>query len=297
MTDNNDSQEPVREDIAPLLARIAAALEQQAGITPPAAPDWAAANAYSWQAQSGTLRPVPDTGALPLSLLVGLAQQAEVLLQNTRQFAAGYPANNALLWGARGMGKSALVKAAHKDVAAGSERPLILIEIQREDIDSLAGLIDLLRNHEDKRFLLFCDDLSFDDGESGYKSLKTLLEGGIAARPAHILFYATSNRRHPMPRRMIENERQTAIQPGEAVEEKVSLSDRFGLWLGFYPCTQEQFLAMIDNYATALGLGDDREELHRQALEWAVTRGGRSGRVAWQFIQDLAGKAQKQVNV
>lgn len=272
------------------LHRIAAALETQSGTGRAAAPVWDTARAWIWQAHARTLKPVADTGALPLDLLIGIAPQIETLLANTRHFAAGYAANNALLWGARGMGKSSSVKAVHAALIKDHDG-LHLIEIYREDIATLPLLLDLLREQSGKRFILFCDDLSFDEYDSGYKSLKAVLEGGIEGRPANVIFYATSNRRHLIPRQMIENERGTAIHPGESVEEKVSLSDRFGLWLGFYPCNQDDYLAMITGYAKKYGLRVDEKD----ALEWAITRGSRSGRVAWQYIQSVAGAQGKSL--
>ncbi len=271
-----------------LLERIARALEAQADTGSAEKPDWSEARAWLWQAHTQRLKPVASTGALPLDLLVGLHAHAQTLLDNTKQFASGFPANNALLWGARGMGKSSLVKAVHADI---NKPGLMLIEIYREDIHTLPILLDLLREESEYRYILFCDDLSFDENDSSYKSLKAVLEGGIEAHPDNVIFYATSNRRHLLPRMMIENERSTAIHPGESVEEKVSLSDRFGLWLGFYPCNQEDYLTMIDNYAKAFRL----KARHEDALEWAKTRGARSGRVAWQYIQDLAGKQKKKI--
>lgn len=280
------------EKLIALAERIAAALESSADHGPAHAPaSWDEAAAWLWQAQTRSLKPVPDTGALPLNLLIGLGPQAEQLLQNTRQFADGFAANNALLWGARGMGKSSLVKAIHAALRAEVKAPLLLIEIYREDIHSLPLLLDLLRREKDKRFILFCDDLSFDEQDSSYKSLKAVLEGGIEGRPSNVIFYATSNRRHLIPRQMIDNERSTAIHPGESVEEKVSLSDRFGLWLGFYPCNQEDYLAMIEGYGKKYALTINQPD----ALEWAKTRGSRSGRVAWQFIQHIAGQQKKKI--
>jgi predicted AAA+ superfamily ATPase len=270
------------------LERIAAALER---LSPPPAKAVTldGADAYVWEARGERLRPVPRVAGVPFDLLCGIERVAEILFENTRRFAQGLPANNALLWGARGMGKSSLVKAIHARL--NEQRPgcLALIEIHREDIESLPRLLHLLAASR-RPCLLFCDDLSFDAGETSYKSLKAVLEGGIEGRPASVLLYATSNRRHLMPRQMIENERSTAIHPGEAVEEKVSLSDRFGLWLGFHPCSQETYLAMVERYAARFRLGIEPEELRREALEWAKTRGSRSGRVAWQLIQDVAGR-------
>ena len=274
-----------------LLERIAAALERRHAHGEEAQFTLAAADAFVWEAERSHLVPVKDVAALPLSLLKGIDRARDVLSENTRRFAAGLPANNALLWGARGMGKSSLVKAVHADVNKG--RPpkdrVALIEIPREDIASLPHLLRRLKGL-DRRFLLFCDDLSFDREDTSYKSLKAALEGGVEGRPANVLFYATSNRRHMMPRDMMENERSTAINPSEAVEEKVSLSDRFGLWLGFHNATQDQYLDMVRSYARHHKLAIDDGELTRGALEWAMTRGARSGRVAWQYIQDLAGR-------
>ena len=287
----NDAQ----QDLPRLLARIADALERLAP-PPPTAPDITAADAFVWHADPrhsdrGTLSPVPVVNAVPLSLLQGVERQRDQLLENTRRFARGLPANNALLWGARGMGKSSLVKAVHAAVNAETRETggLALIEIHREDIRTLPALLALLRGLP-RRALLFCDDLSFDPGETDYKSLKAVLEGGVEGRPETVLFYATSNRRHLLPRDMIDNERSSAINPSEAVEEKVSLSDRFGLWLGFHHCDQATYFAMVEGYAAAFGLDVPADELKRQAAEWSVTRGSRSGRVAWQFVQDLAGR-------
>jgi len=278
--------------LAPLLARIAAALEAERA--PVAELDLDAADAFVWQAERGQLKPVATVRALPLELLQGIDHVRDTLAENTRRFAAGLPANNALLWGARGMGKSSLVKAVHGAITAAHPGALALIEIHREDLASLPDLLDRLRAAE-RRFLLFCDDLSFDVGETSYKSLKAVLEGGLEGKPDNVLFYATSNRRHLMPRQMIDNEREQAIHPGEAVEEKVSLSDRFGLWLGFYACDQVTYLEMVRRYARHFALPIEAAELDRAALEWAQTRGGRSGRVAWQFIQDLAGRLGQDV--
>ena len=275
-------------DLGPILTRIADALERMA----PAASQDAyldAADAFVWNAERNRLDPVPDVSRVDLSLLKGVDHVRDQLLDNTRRFARGLPANNALLWGARGMGKSSLVKAAHCAVNRETAHSLILIEMHREDIESLPLLMTMLRGR-DKRILIFCDDLSFDHDDASYKSLKAVLEGGIEGRPKNVLFYATSNRRHLMPRDMIENERSTAINPSEAVEEKVSLSDRFGLWLGFHNCTQDEYLSMVMGYAEHYGLKVDAATLRAGAIEWTATRGSRSGRVAWQFIQDMAGK-------
>ena len=281
----------------PLLDRIAGALERLAP-PPPGPLDLDAADAFVWDAGRDSLHPVTAVNRVDISLLHGIDRQADQLYANTARFARGLPANNALLWGARGMGKSSLVKAVHAAVNTRGghapdegANPLVLIEIHREDIPSLPRLLHRLRGAQ-RRCLIFCDDLSFDLEDSGYKSLKAVLEGGVEGRPAGTLFYATSNRRHMMPREMIENERSTAIHPGEAVEEKVSLSDRFGLWLGFHNCDQETFLAMVEGYAAYYGLDLPRERLHAEAKEWAITRGSRSGRVAWQYIQDLAGRLE-----
>ena len=275
-------------DTAALLARIADALERLAP-PPPAPLDLHAADAFVWDPEPGRLVPVPRVNRVEIGLLQGVERQKRLVLDNTLRFAAGLPANNAMLWGARGMGKSSLVKAAH--AVANSTRPgsLALIEIHREDLRSLPDLLNLLRP-EARRCLILCDDLSFEREDADYKALKSVLDGGIEGRPDNVLFYATSNRRHLMPREMIDNERGSAINPGEAVEEKVSLSDRFGLWIGFHNCDQDAFFAMVDGYADAMALTIGREALHAAAVEWSVTRGSRSGRVAWQFIQDLAGR-------
>ena len=276
------------DEILNLFGRLVDAIERLAP-PPPAEIDLSSADAFVWEADRRELRPVIKVAAVSLDLLVGINRVRDILLSNTERFTAGKPANNALLWGARGMGKSSLVKAIHRSINQDHPGALVLIEIHREDIESLPELLKLLAT-DHRRCLLFCDDLSFDAGESSYKSLKAVLEGGLEGRPDNVLFYATSNRRHLMPRDMIENERTTAIHPGEAVEEKVSLSDRFGLWLGFHPCSQDDFLAMVRGYCEDLGIVVDDETLRRDALEWATTRGARSGRVAWQYVQDLAGR-------
>lgn len=274
-------------DLAPLLARAVAALERLAPPSPPTV-TLDAALAYVFEAGE-RLRPVAKVARVELELLCGIDRVAGILLDNTRRFARGLPANNALLWGARGMGKSSLVKAVHAKVNEEGLGPLVLVEIHREEIEGLPRLLQLLAASE-RRCLIFCDDLSFDQDDTSYKSLKAVLEGGIEGRPPNVLFYATSNRRHLMPRQMIENERSTAINPSEAVEEKVSLSDRFGLWLGFHPCSQETYLEMVERYVRRFALPVDAESWRAQALEWATTRGARSGRVAFQFVQDLAGR-------
>ncbi len=272
-----------------VLRRIADALER---LAPPHAPklDFAAADAFIWHAEGHRLAPVRRVNRVEMSLLKGIDRVRDLLVENTERFAQGLPANNALLWGARGMGKSSLVKAAHAATAAAyPDAGLKLIEIHREDIESLPDLMDVLRSAS-QRFIVFCDDLSFDAEDTSYKSLKTMLEGGIEGRPENVIFYATSNRRHLLAREMVENERSTAINPGEAVEEKVSLSDRFGLWLGFHRCSQDEYLAMVEGYIAHFHVPVDGAELRREALEWATTRGARSGRVAWQYVQDLAGR-------
>jgi len=273
------------------LARIAHALERlapQRGSTP----DLDSAEAFVWHPDGRRLAPVKHVNRVEMSLLKGIDRVRDVLVENTERFAKGLPANNALLWGARGMGKSSLVKAAHAAVnrSLGADAGLLkLVEIHREDIKSLPDLMAIIRGSK-YRFIIFCDDLSFDAEDTTYKSLKALLEGGIEGRPDNVIFYATSNRRHLMSRDMMENERSTAINPGETVEEKVSLSDRFGLWLGFHRCSQDEYLAMVDGYIAHYKIPAPTEELHRDALEWSTTRGSRSGRVAWQFVQDLAGR-------
>ena len=285
--------------ISPLktwLYRLVEAVERMAP-PPPVRLDPSAADAFVWSAEERRLVPVAKVNRVDIALLKGIERQRDTLLENTRRFAAGLPANNALLWGARGMGKSSLVKAIHGAVLAEmapGEGPA-LIEIHREDIAGLPHLLTMIREHP-RRVILFCDDLSFDHDDASYKSLKAVLEGGVEGRPDNALFYATSNRRHLMPRDMIDNERATAINPGEAIEEKLSLSDRFGLWLGFHPCDQDTFFAMVEAYADQYGLPLDRAALHAEAIEWSMTRGGRSGRVAWQFIQDLAGRLGKRLD-
>jgi predicted AAA+ superfamily ATPase len=268
--------------------RIAAALERMAP-APLQAPDFDAASAFVWHTGPDRLEPVHQISRVPLKLLVGNDRSRDTLLANTTQFAKGLPANNALLWGARGMGKSSLVKAVHGAVQADYPQ-LKIVELQREDLPSVGRLLNLLRAAPG-RFLLYCDDLSFGHDDSHYKSLKAVLDGGIEGRPENVVLYATSNRRHLMPRDMIENERQSGINPAEAVEEKVSLSDRFGLWLGFHPCDQDQYLAMIRGYCDAYGVTIDDASLRTEAIEWQATRGARSGRVAWQYFVDLAGRS------
>ena len=279
--------------LEPLLARIAAALDR---LAPAGAPenDLERADAFVWHADRSWLEPVPQVNRVDLDLLQGIDRVRDILLENTRRFARGFPANNVLLWGARGMGKSSLIKAAHAAVNGETPRSLVLVEIHREDIPTLPRLLALLRETA-RRCILFCDDLSFDQQDTSYKSLKAVLEGGIEGRPANVVLYATSNRRHLLSRDMIENERSTAINPGEAVEEKVSLSDRFGLWLGFHACDQETYHAMVRGYAARYGLTVPADQLRAEASEWAITRGARSGRVAWQYIQDLAGRLGKTI--
>lgn len=273
---------------ADLLTRIADALERLAPPPPPPV-DLHAADAFVWHPNPPRLSPVPRVSRVAIGLLRGVDRQRQILLDNTLRFASGLPANNAMLWGARGMGKSSLVKAAHAEANTRDPGSLALIEIHREDICTLPDLLNLLRG-QTRRCLILCDDLSFEKEDADYKALKSVLDGGIEGRPDNVLFYATSNRRHLMPRDMIENERSTAINPSEATEEKVSLSDRFGIWIGFHNCDQDTFFAMIDGYAASMNLPIERDALHAQAVEWSVTRGGRSGRVAWQFVQDLAGR-------
>jgi predicted AAA+ superfamily ATPase len=278
---------------AATLSRIANALERLAP-RPHAEADFGAADAFIWQPQGSRqgaqLSPVPHVNRVAMTLLKGIDRVRDTLMENTERFAKGLPANNALLWGARGMGKSSLVKASHAAVNASVARgKLKLVEIHREDIESLPELMSLLRPAP-YRFIVFCDDLSFDAEDTSYKSLKAVLEGGIEGRPENVILYATSNRRHLMSRDMMENERSTAINPGETVEEKVSLSDRFGLWLGFHRCSQDEYLAMVEGYVGHYKIPVGPDDLRREALEWATTRGSRSGRVAWQYVQDLAGR-------
>jgi len=275
------------------LERIAAALERMSP-APAAAPDFAAASAFVWHANPDRLVPVARVNRVAVDLLVGVDRSRDTLMANTVQFAKGLSANNALLWGARGMGKSSLVKAIHGAVHASHE-DLKIVEVQREDLPSIGRCLEMLRNRPE-RFIMFCDDLSFGHDDAHYKSLKAVLDGGIEGRPENVVLYATSNRRHLMPRDMIENERSTAISAGEAVEEKVSLSDRFGLWLGFYACDQDQYLAMIRGYCDAHGVAIDDATLRAEAIEWQATRGSRSGRVAWQYFTDLAGRRGVQLS-
>ncbi|CDZ37626.1 ATP-dependent protease subunit [Neorhizobium galegae bv. officinalis] len=276
------------------IRRLADALERLAG-PPPAINDWNAADCFVWVPANQRLQPVPRPNRVALTLIRGVDHVRDILHENTLRFAEGFAANNVLLWGARGMGKSSLVKAVHEDVRAATAISLKLVEVHREDIASLPALLDILKA-SGQRVIVFCDDLSFDHDDTAYKSLKAALDGGIEGRPDNVLFYATSNRRHLLPRHMMENEQSTAINPSEAVEEKVSLSDRFGLWLGFHKCSQDDYLTMIDGYAEYFELGLDQQTLHHEALEWATTRGGRSGRVAWQYIQDLAGRLRKPLS-
>jgi uncharacterized protein len=274
--------------LADLASRIAEALER---LAPPALPEvnLASAEAFVWHPSPPHLAPVSKVSRVDIALLQGVEQQKQILLDNTLRFTRGLPANNAMLWGARGMGKSSLVKAVHAVVNAQLPGSLALVEIHREDVRSLPELLNVVRGRP-RRCLILCDDLSFEREDSDYKALKSILEGGIEGRPDNVLFYATSNRRHLMPRDMIENERSTAINPSEATEEKVSLSDRFGLWLGFHNCDQNTFFAMVEGYAASMNLPISTDALHAEAIEWSMTRGARSGRVAWQFIQDLAGR-------
>jgi predicted AAA+ superfamily ATPase len=277
-----------------LLRRVADSLERIAPAAPPVT-DITAADAFVWHADRQWLEPVATINRVDLDLLRGIDRVRDILLDNTRRFAAGFPANNVLLWGARGTGKSSLVKAVHGEINRTDPSSLVLVEIHREDIPSLPVLLTKLRPCG-RRCLLFCDDLSFDQEDMSYKSLKAVLDGGIEGRPENVLLYATSNRRHLMARDMIDNERSTAIHPGEAVEEKVSLSDRFGLWLGFHNCDQETYQAIVRGYARRYGLDLPDEQLAAEANEWSITRGARSGRVAWQFISDLAGRLGKRLD-
>jgi len=269
------------------LAQIAEAMERLSP-APIKYPDFANNDAFVWNISPDQLMPVLSVSKIKLELLVGIDRVRDILLENTLQFATGLSANNALLWGARGMGKSSLIKAIHQNIIDRGF-PLKIVELQREDLPSVSRLLNILRTSSE-RFLLFCDDLSFSHDDQHYKSLKAVLDGGLEGRPENVLFYATSNRRHLMPRDMIENEKSSAISPSEAVEEKVSLSDRFGLWLGFHPCTQDEYLEMITRYCKAYGVSEDLDFIKSQAIEWQATRGGRSGRVAWQFFVDLAAK-------
>jgi hypothetical protein len=284
------------ESLNEKLDLLISAVSRLAPAQAPAA-DLDCADCFVWSAELSALEPVHRVNRVDIALIKGVDRVRDILVDNTNRFAAGLPANNVLLWGARGMGKSSLVKAAHAQVAAMSDGPerLKLVEIHREDIDSLPRLMTLLKASR-HRFLLFCDDLSFDHDDTSYKSLKAALEGGVEGRPDNVVFYATSNRRHLLPRDMIENERSTAINPSEAVEEKVSLSDRFGLWLGFHKCSQDEYLDMIEGYVAHYGLATDADTLRAEALEWATTRGSRSGRVAWQFVQDLAGRLGRRLD-
>lgn len=282
-------------EILSALCRIADALERLSG-PQPRENELEGGDCFVWKPAEHYLAVVGRPNRVSLPLIFGVDHVRDVLYENTLRFAEGFPANNALLWGARGMGKSSLVKAIHADIAAKTGNSLKLIEVYREDIGTLGELLEILKD-TDFRFVIFCDDLSFDHDDAAYKSLKAALDGGLEGRPENVLLYATSNRRHLMPRDMIDNERSTAINPSEAVEEKVSLSDRFGLWLGFHKCGQDDYLAMIDGYAAHFGLEGEREDLHREALTWATTRGGRSGRVAWQFIQDVAGRQRKHLKL
>ncbi len=280
------------EEILIRLDRIATALDRLSGVVVPASPTLGDANGYHWEGRSGTLQPVKRINAVPYDLLKGLDGVLPALLSNTEQFARGHGSNNVLLWGARGMGKSSAVKAVHQRVSAGlpAHERLVLVEISREDIETLPVLLRILTALS-ARFIVFCDDLSFDRDETSYKSLKSILDGGIEGRPENVVFYATSNRRHLMPRDMIDNERATAINPSEAIEEKVSLSDRFGLWLGFHNCDQDTYLDMVTSYVGHYGIPIGQDEVRAKAIEWAQTRGGRSGRVAIQLIRQLAGEA------
>jgi len=283
-----------KQIIAEQLTRIADSLERLAPLAP-ATPDLNKGTAFVWHADQNRLQPILNVNYVDMSMLHGIDRVKDILTANTLRFAKGFPANNALLWGARGMGKSSLVKAAHAYVNQEIGDRLVLVEIHREDIPSLPDLLKIL-SKTDRNCILFCDDLSFDGEDETYKSLKTVLEGGLEGRPKNVIFYATSNRRHLMRRDMIENERSTAISPSEAVEEKVSLSDRFGLWLGFHSCSQDEYLKMIRQYIAHYNIPISDEEMYKEAIEWTHTRGSRSGRVAWQFIQELAGRTETQLD-
>ncbi|MEZ5690916.1 MAG: ATP-binding protein [Rickettsiales bacterium] len=282
------------QDAIKMLQRIASALEAALPKNKPLS-DIKNADAYIWNAQEKELEPVQYPESLELELLKNIDEQKETLLANTKQFANGFPANNVLLWGARGMGKSSLIKAVHSHINKENPHSVVLVEIGREDIGSLHELIKILRGWVIRRFIIFCDDLSFDTNDNSYKSLKSALEGNIEGQPAHILFYATSNRRHLMAREMIENEKKNAIHGSDVIEEKISLSDRFGIWLGFHSCSQDAYLAMVEAYSDYYDIKIDHDDLKKQALEWAMTRGARSGRVAQQFIYDLAGRSGKKI--
>jgi len=276
------------------MQKLSAAIERMAG--PAAASnEWDGAECFVWAPATHHLQPVAKPNRIELSLISGVDHVRDILLDNTLRFAEGFPANNVLLWGARGMGKSSLVKSVHAQVASDTGVAVKLVEVHREDIATLPALMDILKTAP-VPVIVFCDDLSFDHDDTSYKSLKAVLDGGVEGRPSNVLLYATSNRRHLLPRHMMENEQSTAINPSEAVEEKVSLSDRFGLWLGFHKCSQEDYLAMVDGYAKHYGFAVEAETLHAEALEWATTRGARSGRVAWQFIQDLAGRMRHRLD-
>ncbi|WP_169568853.1 ATP-binding protein [Sneathiella limimaris] len=283
-----------KKEILKQLTRIADSLERIAP-TERDAPDLSKGNAFIWDAEKNSLRPIAAVNHVDMGMLKGIDQVRDILIDNTTRFAKGYPANNALLWGARGMGKSSLVKAAHALVNAEEKNSLVLVEIHREDIPSLPELLLTLQK-SDRNIILFCDDLSFDGDDDTYKSLKTVLDGGLEGRPKNVIFYATSNRRHLMRRDMIENERSTAVMPSEAIEEKVSLSDRFGLWLGFHSCSQDEYLEMIRGYIAHYNIPIDDDQMVKEAIEWMRTRGSRSGRVAWQYIQDLAGRTETRLD-
>ena len=284
-----DINQEILNRIAEALERISPNIDEKI--------DLSKSDGFIYDDSLKNLKPVKKISRIPIQLLKGLENQKDILLKNTQNFANNLPANNALLWGAKGTGKSSLVKSVHAEINIQNNEKIKLIEIHREDINNLPYLLSKLADYKENKFILLCDDLSFDAGENTYKSLKSVLDGGIEGKPDNIIFYATSNRRHLMPRDMIENERSTSINPSEAVEEKVSLSDRFGLWIGFHNISQDIYLDIIYGYVKEFELNIDNPTLRSKALEWSITRGARSGRVAWQFILQLAGELNKKINL
>ena len=284
-----DINQEILNRIAEALERISPNIDEKI--------DLSKSDGFVYDDSLKNLKPVKKISRIPIQLLKGLENQKDILLKNTQNFANNLPANNALLWGAKGTGKSSLVKSVHAEINSQNNEKIKLIEIHREDINNLPYLLSKLADYNENKFILLCDDLSFDAGENTYKSLKSVLDGGIEGKPDNIIFYATSNRRHLMPRDMIENERSTSINPSEAVEEKVSLSDRFGLWIGFHNISQDIYLDIIYGYVKEFELKIDNPTLRSKALEWSITRGARSGRVAWQFILQLAGELNKKINL